>query len=221
MRWAETLLSAVILVCLAPVIGLAAVGIKASSPGPILYRARRIGYQGSLFDMYKLRTMHVSEDGGAPVTARGDARVFWWGRVLRKLKIDELPQLLNVVRGQMRWVGPRPEAPEIVQRHYGAAGRGTLEVLPGVTCLGTLYYYTHGEMMVGGEDPTGDYVERVLPDKLALDCYYVRFRSTLLDLRILVRTIRVIALRALGRVDFPDPPELSAARAQVQDSTAR
>jgi lipopolysaccharide/colanic/teichoic acid biosynthesis glycosyltransferase len=224
------------LVATAPILVVAALGIAWSSPGPILYRARRIardrrgmvggghgqvdsrqpdrrrpiGYHGREFTLYKLRTMHVDNTGaGTPITAWNDTRVFRFGAWLRATKIDELPQLINVIRGEMALVGPRPEAPEIVRHHYRGGDLETLQVPPGLTSPGSLYYYTHCEASLGEVDVTQRYVEQVLPLKLGIDRVYISNASCLYDLRIIMRTVGVIAARLVGRQQFPDPPEMA------------
>ena len=159
--------------------------------------------------MYKLRTMHVDADSGsAPITAWRDPRVFPFGRLLRATKIDELPQLVNVIIGDMSIVGPRPEAPDVVRAHYRADDVMTLQAVPGVTSPGTLYYYTHCESMLAASGVMDVYVEQVLPVKLALDRVYLSNATFLYDLRILLRTMKVVGARSLGIRRFPDPPEL-------------
>jgi lipopolysaccharide/colanic/teichoic acid biosynthesis glycosyltransferase len=193
----------------APVLLVAAVGIRLSSRGPILYRAQRVGRGGKPFTMHKFRTMRVEQGPGAcPVTGPNDARVFRFGSLLRLLKIDELPQLYDVLRGKMSLVGPRPEDPRIVRDYYTPQQRETLRVRPGMTSPGSLYNYTHGDQILRPEDPEQAYVARLLPVKLALEGVYVREASFWYDLRLLFRTAWVILQVGLGRQHFPDPPEM-------------
>jgi lipopolysaccharide/colanic/teichoic acid biosynthesis glycosyltransferase len=223
------------LIVTSPLMLVAAIGIKLTSPGPILYRARRIArdrrrmdaatsrasgsnpedrrspaYLGREFVMYKFRTMHVSADAaaGAPITASADSRVFPFGSWLRATKIDELPQLFNVLRGDMALVGPRPEDPSIVREHYTPLDRSTLQVAPGLTSPGSIYYYTHGEQLLQGNAVVNLYVEALMPRKLALDRVYMKHASVLYDLRVIARTCFVIVARAAGSRRFPEPPEL-------------
>src|SRR6058998_2704707 len=197
----------------APVLLVAAVGIRLSSPGPLLYRARLVGRYGRLFTMYKLRTMYVDHGSGSVITAQRDPRVFPFGRPLRRLKIDELPQLVNVLRGEMSLVGPRPQHPDIVRRYYAPEDWETLRVRPGLASPGSLYDSTHGEPLVGSADPERTYVARLLPVVLALDRVYLRHASLWYDATIVGRTLLVIAATLLGRRTFPDPPEMPEARA--------
>lgn len=207
----DVLLSGAALMVLSPLLAAVAVAVPLASPGPALYRARRVGLNGAPFTMYKFRTMHVG-GAGAPITAGDDPRVFPLGKLLRRLKVDELPQLVNVLKGDMSIVGPRPEDPDIVARHYSPAHMETLAVRPGLTSPGSVYYYAVGEETLRHGDAVDAYVERLLPVKLALDLVYVREASLAYDLALVVRTAAVIAARAAGRRRFPDPPELARAR---------
>jgi lipopolysaccharide/colanic/teichoic acid biosynthesis glycosyltransferase len=172
--------------------------------------------------MYKFRTMHVEQRSfSSLITPQNDPRVFKFGSWLRRLKIDELPQLINIVKGDMTFVGPRPEDPEMVKQYYKAAHSETLHRLPGLSSPGSLYYYTHCEHTLGQEDTERWYGEQVLPAKLALDIIYVREASCLYDLQIMLRTVWVITCVAFGRRRFPDPPELGKARQLGLDPTAR
>ena len=212
-RLIDVALAALALVIVAPVLLLAAVGIRWSSPGPILYRADRVGRHRTRFTMYKLRTMRVNHDGQQSViTAQHDPRVFPFGNLLRRSKVDELPQLFNVLRGEMAIVGPRPAAPSIVEQHYTALEYETLDARPGLASPGSIYNYTHGEQVLAGDDPEKDYVERLLRLKLALDVVYVRRASVLYDVAIIGRTLWVILSMLAGRRRFPDPPEMADAR---------
>ena len=208
-RLSDIWLSAVALAVLSPLLVLAALGIKLFSRGPVLYRAARAGRYGRPFTMYKFRTMHAEPMAGArAITAQHDPRVFGFGAWLRRLKIDELPQLINILKGDMSFVGPRPEDPRIVAHHYTPAQLETLAVLPGLASPGSLYNYTHGEKLLAAADPERQYVEQLLPLKLALDAVYVRETSWRYDLRIVGRTVLTIARIALGQREFPDPPEM-------------
>ncbi len=201
-----------------PLIALAAVAIRLTSPGPVLYRATRVGRGNRPFTMFKLRTMHVHRSQGSgkiadsAITAKNDPRVFRVGAVLRSTKLDELPQLFNVLRGEMSLVGPRPEDPRFVAEHYTPAHLATLDVPPGLTSPGSVWYYASAEAELTADDPERHYVERVLPLKLALDLVYVRGISVWYDVALIARTVRVLGALLLGWRQFADPPEMSAAR---------
>jgi lipopolysaccharide/colanic/teichoic acid biosynthesis glycosyltransferase len=211
-RLFDVALAGAALLLAAPVLLVAGIAIRLASPGPILYRARRVGLGGREFTMFKLRTMHVAAArGGSVITAQHDPRVFRVGGWLRKAKIDELPQLINILRGDMSIVGPRPEDPAIVERHYTAAYRKTLTVRPGLASPGSIFNYTHGERMLSAAQPERDYVERLLPMKMAIEMVYVRRAGIWYDVAIITRTAWVIAASLLGRREFADPPELREA----------
>jgi lipopolysaccharide/colanic/teichoic acid biosynthesis glycosyltransferase len=166
--------------------------------------------------MYKLRTMHVApragEAAGSPITAPRDSRVFRFGHWLRRAKLDELPQLFNVLRGDMSIIGPRPEDPRLVAAHYAPVHLETLAVRPGLSSPGSLYSYTHGDVLLSAERPEGSYAELLLPVKLALDLVYVRRASLPYDLALVARTAWIIAATLAGRRVFPEPPEMPEAR---------
>jgi lipopolysaccharide/colanic/teichoic acid biosynthesis glycosyltransferase len=186
------------LVVALPVILLAGIGIKLTSSGPMFYRAQRVGLNGKRFEMLKLRTMLPAATGASIATAN-DARVFPLGRWLRLAKIDELPQLWNILRGEMALVGPRPEDPSIVAEYYGVIEHATLAVRPGLTSPGTLFYYSQGEAMLDPDDPVGSYVARVMRPKLALDAAYAQHATLRHDLLIVARTIKLIVSKVAGR----------------------
>lgn len=213
-RLFDVALAALALVACIPILLVATLGIRLSSPGPVLYRAVRAGRRGRLFTMYKLRTMETRPSllTDSVITAARDPRVFPFGAVLRRAKLDELPQLFNVLRGDMAVVGPRPEDPKVVAQHYTREQWETLDVPPGLTSPGALYSTTHGETWLSARDAERDYFEHLLPLKLALDRVYIRRASLGYDLRVIARTAAVVAGRALGRRHFADPPELNAAR---------
>jgi lipopolysaccharide/colanic/teichoic acid biosynthesis glycosyltransferase len=216
-RLFDVVCAGVALVLTAPLLGLAAIGIKLTDPGPVFYRARRVGYLGRQFTMYKLRTMrhgkgNASGGGGARITAHGDARVSTVGRLLRRTKIDELPQLFNVLRGDMAIVGPRPEDPAIVRQHYSSKDLETLGVRPGLASPGSIYQYVEGDKLLTDLDPEAGYVAKLLKTKLALDRVYIRRPSMRSDFAIIGRTLWAIGAMAAGKRRFSPPPEMAAAK---------
>ena len=213
-RLVDITVASVMLVISIPVTLTAAVAIYAVNPGPVLYRAARVGRHGRIFTMYKLRTMYVrTGNSGSVVTAATDGRVFPLGRWLRRFKIDELPQMLNIIKGDMSIVGPRPRDPKIVGRCYTPLHRETLKVLPGLTSPGTLFYLTYGEPTLRTSDPENEYQIRILPIKLALDIDYVRRRNLWLELWIVARTVSAIFGITAWRLDSG---EVERARAYIQ-----
>ena len=199
-------------VILSPVFLLASIGIRLSSPGPILYRAKRVGQDGKLFTMYKFRSMHLHKPGNrSRITSADDPRVFPFGVWLRFLKIDELPQLFNIIKGEMSVVGPRAEDPIIVEKHYRPEHYETLKMPPGLASPGSIFNYTHGERILKDGDAEAIYVSRLLPIKLALDRAYIRKASFAYNIRIILRTSYVILSKMAGRQNFADPPEMALA----------
>ncbi len=176
------------LVLLSPLFALVAIAIRLDSPGPILFRQRRVGRNFRLFDIYKFRTM---VDGAARIgpslTAGEDPRVTRIGRILRRTKIDELPQLINVINGQMSLVGPRPEVPQYVEefRHDYAE---ILAVRPGITDPVSLAYRDEEELLATADNPVEEYLRHILPKKIAFTSRYLERSSFLFDLSILLKT---------------------------------
>ena len=183
--------SALALTALGPVLAAIAAAIKLDSPGPVFYRGLRAGRRGVEFRIYKFRTMHVGPDNSGPrITRYGDRRVTRVGRVLRRTKLDELPQLLNVLKGDMSIVGPRPEDPHYVAL-YSPEQRKVLDVRPGITSLASVQFRDEEALLVGS-DWERTYVNEVMPAKLEIDLAYVRDRSLLLDARVLWATARTL-----------------------------
>lgn len=202
----------------APVILLGAVAVRVTSPGPAFFVARRAGRWGQPFDLYKLRTMrHDQGSAREKITAENDSRVTGVGRLLRTFKIDELPQLWNILRGDMSFVGPRPEDFEIVRQHYTPEQMRVLDARPGLTTPGQVEWYP--DLLYHDPPPPGTSVEehylaRHLPFKIAADLDYLDSQGLLLDIRLLFQTLWCIAVRShlapLPRKPLPvvaDTPE--------------
>jgi lipopolysaccharide/colanic/teichoic acid biosynthesis glycosyltransferase len=183
----------VALLAFVPVFLIIALAIKLDSGGPVFYRARRIGQAGRPFQMYKFRTMGVGADRAGPaLTYQDDPRVTPVGQWLRHVRLDELPQLLNVLRGEMSLVGPRPEAPEYVQ-HEQAIWRQVLSVRPGICGLAQLEFAVDEVSLLNNQSTVDqDYRLRILPVKLQLDLNYVDKQSLLLDLKLLAQTFLLL-----------------------------
>jgi lipopolysaccharide/colanic/teichoic acid biosynthesis glycosyltransferase len=172
-----------------------AVLIKLDSKGPVFFRQERVGQGLRNFVIYKFRTM--VEDAprrGGQITAGADTRITRLGRLLRKAKIDELPQLLNVFRGEMSLVGPRPEVPRYVEL-FRSDYQEILRVQPGVTDLASLKYRGESAVLALAADPEREYVTRVLPDKIALAKEYVRRSSFSFDVSLILRTVLRVLFR--------------------------
>jgi lipopolysaccharide/colanic/teichoic acid biosynthesis glycosyltransferase len=179
--------ASVTLVVLGPVMALIGVAVKLTSPGPVFYRQQRIGQDGRPFHIYKFRTMVVGADRlAANVSPSDDPRVTRIGRALRTTYLDELPQLLNIVRGDMRLVGPRPETPEYVAL-YDADERQVLHVKPGLVGASTLAFMDEAERLAAVDDPDRYYQDVLVHERVRLDLDYQRVRTPMGDLRLLVR----------------------------------
>ncbi len=176
------------LVALSPVLAGLALLVRLTSPGPALYRARRVGRQGQLFTMYKFRSMVANAERlGAGITACDDGRITPIGRVLRRTKLDELPQLINVLTGDMSLVGPRPEDPRYVAL-YTPDERRILNLRPGITSRASIRF-RHEERLLSADRVEEIYRTQVMAQKLALDLEYLDRQSLWLDLSILCETL--------------------------------
>lgn len=211
-RLFDVIVCAIAVVIFSPVLLLAYVAVRLASPGPAIYRARRVGRGGEFFVMHKFRTMHTGVGSGSVITGAKDSRVFLVGKILRLLKIDELPQLYDILIGKMSIVGPRPEDPKIVAQYYSPLSRETLNISPGLSSPGSIHYYTHSHFQLDDNDPERSYVVKLLPIKLALDLVYMRRASLWYDLTIIWKTAVTILLIGLGRRQFAEPPEITEAR---------
>ena len=181
------------LVVLSPVLGLTALAVRLTSPGPVFFRQVRLGQFGKPFRIFKFRTMLVDNPAdGSLLTASGDPRITPVGRWLRSTKLDELAQLLNVLRGEMSLVGPRPEVPEYVA-FYTARQRQVLSVKPGVTGPAASMY--EEELLAGQLDKEHFYLTKVLPAKLETDIAYSQNVRCSSDLKLILRTIAKVAVR--------------------------
>ena len=181
------------LLVLSPVFLIIAVLIKHEGDGAVLFKQERVGLHGKLFRVLKFRTMVVdAEKQGVKVTTGNDPRITKSGQWLRKFKLDELPQLFNVLKGEMSLVGPRPEVPEYVDFYTEEQKKIVLSVLPGITDKASIEFRNENEILSGSEDPVRDYREKVLPIKLKYYVDYVRERSLWLDFKIIIRTIIAI-----------------------------
>jgi lipopolysaccharide/colanic/teichoic acid biosynthesis glycosyltransferase len=190
-RGFDLVVAGVLVILLAPLFLAVAVAVKLDSRGPVFFRARRIGYRGSELSMLKFRKMYDDADG-PPLTAAEDDRFTRIGRLLAATKLDELPQLWNVVKGDMSLVGPRPEDAAFVAMHESYSR--ILQVKPGITGLSQLAFAKESQVL-GNEGVLDSYVSRLLPAKMGLDEYYVANRSLWLDVRILVWTAVAVLLR--------------------------
>jgi len=181
------------IILLSPVFLLISLLIKRDDNGPILFKQVRVGQYGKLFKVLKYRTMVVdAEKKGAKVTTGGDPRITQTGHWLRKYKLDELPQLFNVLKGDMSLVGPRPEVPEYVKFYTEEQKQTVLSVPPGITDLASIEFRNENDLLADSKDPVKDYREKVLPIKLKYYEQYVTERSLWLDFKLIIKTIIAI-----------------------------
>lgn len=207
-RAVDAVLAGVALVALLPLLATVALAVGLSSPGGVLYRQQRVGQGGRRFTLYKFRSMQ--HQPGHAITASGDPRITPVGRLLRRTKIDELPELLNVIRGDLALVGPRPEVPRYVEMD-DPRWRQVLRTRPGLTHPVTLTLQNEEALLARhAEDPDSFYRRRLLPYKLRGYLDYQRRRSAWSDLRVLLRTLR--QLLPGQSVPPPEPEEVSDAR---------
>lgn len=180
------------LALLSPLLLLASAWIKWDSPGPVLFRQQRVGRRGRMFTIYKFRTMHQRPLAGAELTVGADPRITCAGAVLRRYKLDELPQLLNVVLGTMSLVGPRPEVPRYVACYPAPLRRIVLSVSPGITDWASILYKDENAILARSGDPERAYIDTVLPAKLDYYVRYVHEHTFWTDLHIIARTLVAI-----------------------------
>ena len=177
------------LICFSPMMLIIALLVLATDGLPVLFRQQRIGKDGRPFTMLKFRSMrNLQNKNAAKITVSGDSRITPMGRLLRKTKLDELPQLANVLTGQMSLVGPRPEVKEYVER-YSESQRKVLELKPGITDPASLKYFNEEEILAQSDDPARAYVEKVMPDKIRLNLEYAQNASLLRDIGIILKTV--------------------------------
>jgi len=180
------------LALLLPLLLVIAAWITWDTPGPALYRQQRVGRGGRLFTILKFRTMHARPDTGAELTVGADVRITPAGILLRRYKLDELPQLVNVVVGDMSLVGPRPEVPRYVACYPEPLRRIVLSVAPGITDWASIHYKDENMVLARAGDPERAYIDTVVPAKLDYYVRYVRERTFWIDLQIIARTLAAI-----------------------------
>lgn len=181
------------LILLAPLLLLIALWIKCDSPGPVFFRQQRVGRHAVMFGIFKFRTMYHQVDGGRQLTVGQDGRITRAGHLLRHYKLDELPQLINVLHGTMSLVGPRPEVPRYVACYPPQVRALVLSVAPGITDWASILYKEESAILGRASNPEQAYVETILPAKLEFYVRYVREHNFWIDLRIILRTLAALA----------------------------
>lgn len=209
-RILDIVLCTLALVVLSPVFLITATIIKVSSPGPVFYTSNRAGIHKIPFPFYKFRSMHVSSEDKHLCVA-DEERVFGFGKIIRRLKIDELPQLINVIKGDMSIVGPRPLMMESVDKFYTGKYVPVLSVKPGLTSAASLYDYTVGD------NYTDDiaYRREIVPIKMEMELLYVENQSFLYDSQLVLRTIDTILSVLFGKKDFKEQKELTIVKGRL------
>ena len=191
-RVMDIAISAAALCVLWPVFLLIALAIVIDDPGPVFYRQVRVGRGGRPFRIFKFRTMVVDADKkGLSITVGRDSRITRVGALLRKTKLDELAQLINVFLGQMSFVGPRPEVPRYVAL-YTPVQRQVLLVRPGITDYASIAYRNENDLLAGADDPERMYIEEIMPAKIELNLRYLHEISPLCDVKLIFKTIAVV-----------------------------
>ena len=195
-RLFDLLVAATALLILLPLLLAVALIIRIDSPGPVFFRQLRVGRAGAPFHIHKFRTMRVDAANlGSQLTRQHDVRITRVGQALRHYRLDELPQLIDVLRGRMSLVGPRPEVPRFVA-HYPADLRAqVLAVRPGITDPASLAHLDEAQLLAGSADPERTYIELILPRKLALQAHYAAGATLWTDLAVLGHTLRVLVSR--------------------------
>ena len=192
-----------------------AFGIKLSSPGPVMYVSTRIGKGGKPFKFYKYRSMHI-DDGSCKGMSEEQKRVFTIGKIIRRTKIDEIPQAINVLKGDISVVGPRPMLTKNVSKMYGGRYESVLSVTPGLTSYASLFDYTHGDALVNKREI---YLSKIVPIKRELELYYVEQKGLWTDTKLIFRTAALIISVAFGKKKFDYPKEYYVAKERLEHLT--
>lgn len=191
-RTFDIIISALSLLLLLPIFVIIAIAIKCSSKGDVYFRQERVGKGGKPFKIFKFRTMvSDAENKGLQITVGADARITKVGKFLRKTKIDELPQLINVLVGSMSLVGPRPEVPKYVNM-YDDVQRNVLLVRPGITELASIVYRNENELLAKSDNPEETYINEIMPEKIRLNLEYIKKMNVFYDLILIIKTVGAI-----------------------------
>lgn len=203
-RLFDLLVSGSGLLALSPVFLAVAVIVKLSDRGPVFFTQERVGYRGVPFRIYKFRTMvSHAEKMGAHLTPGNDCRVTGVGRVLRKLKLDEIPQLINVLKGEMSLVGPRPEVPGYAAL-YDSGQKKVLELVPGITDPASIKYRNESDILALYPDPEKTYIEEIMPDKIKINLSYSKKANLFSDFMVIVNTIFRVLVFNSPKIGLPE-----------------
>ena len=180
------------LIVISPILIALAIAVKRDSPGPVFYRGERTGKDGKPFRMFKFRTMVVNADRlGGPSTAADDPRLTEMSGFLKKYQLDEIPQLINILKGDMSLVGPRPEV-KMYTDMFTEEEKAILSVRPGMTDYASIWDFHEGEILKGSADPEKDYMEKIRPEKLRLQLKYIKEKSFWTDIKIIFLTVKKV-----------------------------
>ncbi len=190
----DILFSAIGLIILSPVFLLTAILIKSDSKGPVFFSQLRAGRNNIDFRLLKFRTMKINSEKGGLLTVGGrDSRITGAGYYLRKYKLDELPQLINVLKGDMSFVGPRPEVRKYVEL-YNDDQKKVLDVRPGITDIASIQYRNENELLEKAENPEEYYIREIMPDKIRLNLLYIEDRTFAKDIKVIFKTLKAIII---------------------------
>lgn len=182
----------IVFLLLLPFMIIIGIGIKLTSRGPIFYKQKRVGKDGKLFDIYKFRTMKTDADKTGPeITIGKDPRITGIGHFLRKYKLDEFAQIINILKGEMSFVGPRPEVPGYV-KYYTEEQRRVLTVKPGVTDLASIKYKDENELLGKSDNPEETYIKVIMPEKLRINLEYIDNISLSYDFKMIFNTVKEV-----------------------------
>lgn len=187
-RICDLTLSFIGIIILLPLFLAVFIFIKLDSPGPIIFKQKRVGLNGKSFYLYKFRTMLENREKGIKLTSKHDSRITRIGRFLRKHKLDELPQLINIIKGEMSFVGPRPEVPNYVEL-FREDYNFILRIKPGVTDYASIEFRNESKLIENSKVAENVYIHKILPQKIKLYKKYIKERSFFLDLLIILKTI--------------------------------
>lgn len=192
-RLFDIVFSSLVLILFLPLLLTIALVIKLTSKGSAFYRGKRVGLGGNAFLMYKFRTMLKNADKiGGPTTSADDPRITRIGSFLRKYKLDELPQFMNVLKGEMSVVGPRPDVEEVVKLLKEKEKKIIFSVKPGITDFASIAFPNEGEIVKKTKDPHKVYLEKIWPEKIRLQMKYVKKRTFWVDMKVILKTIKLL-----------------------------
>ncbi len=191
-RMFDVLMSFIGIIILLPLMIIIGIIIKLTSKGPILFKQIRVTKNSKLFQIYKFRTMRENSEGNKQITVGNDSRITGIGKILRKTKLDEIPQLFNVIKGEMSLVGPRPEVPKYVEL-YNDEQKRILQVSAGITDYASIYFSNESELLGKADNPEKFYIEKIMPYKIELNQKYIENINIFTDIKIIILTILKIA----------------------------